>query len=410
MSTLQRIANSIFALIPSWLFGGRHPLVDIPDVEPPPFPSASPIVFRREKRPTRAAKQRVYRHKHILETLNGLSETFRNLARRDVYHNHQTPPDIRRALRLLGPHIPPPEHDFDTYSKNDLEGRVADTHNMPTLMFLALNLGDRGGREGSMPDFFYAFKAKTVPWHTQFVDGEIYQCGLAWRHKKSGRLSWGGFYAGIDRATGRITVAREHEEKVTHINPTGAKVKARNYISKTASRQKSTTVRRTVWGAPGTAQRMEGGEAAAVSLVCEIFHFWEERKKYWHVSARRDGKRVTFCIAPENAKHYFKDRDSTAVSPSGQRARIIHLVREHVRASGARVREHIRGLRAFDWNGFECAITAPEFHRINADSFTAATLSEDDDAVSGRFDSEELARRLAAAEDAQDVRALKEAA
>jgi hypothetical protein len=76
------------------------------------------------------------------------------------------------------------------------------------------------------------------------------------------------------------------------------------------------------------------------------------------IEARKDGLTGVFGVAIKRTAYFFKDR-SAVVDQSGGKKRIFHIVRPHVRANGQAVKLHFRGLRKFNWNGYDIAISVP---------------------------------------------------
>lgn len=301
-----------------------RPLIDVDAL--PPLP-------RRPKKP------RVARKRHITDTLNELELTFANVRRAD--ESATTDHSLRAALRALGPYFPPPSLD----AVDHLDASIA-IENLPSLVFVAAN-GSNRERVGDFVecDFIYANKLTHLPWNVQQLDGvALYECGGAWHDGERG-LVWRHFHAAID-ANRNITVARV----LTQISQRIGHGRRCDYIVRMS------------WRLPEWFDHTQMREHMGPGLLADAINFWTSRDAYWQVSARRDGSRVTFCIPDNEAKHYFKDRDANALTPNGQRKRIIHYVRDHLRVTGAEVRAHIRGLRQFDWNGFYCSVVAPRFH------------------------------------------------
>lgn len=338
--------------------------------------------------PRRPRKQRVARKPHITDTLNELEATFEHVRRADVHATNDR--SLRSALRALGPYFPPPASEIlDTDHVVD----SIDLHKLPSLAFVALN-GSSHERPSSnllRCDFIYALKLSKLPWDTQQVAGiAFYECGFAWHDGERG-LVWSHFHAAVD-AERRITIPRV----------------LRRISQRVGSGWRRDVIVRMAWRAPEVFDHMEHRQEAGVATLSDALQFWANRDSYWQVSARRDGTRVTFCIPDNEAKHYFKDRDASAATPGGQRKRIIHYVREHVRATGAEVRAHIRGLRQFDWNGFFCSVVAPQFHHSLATSITLGAVPGDHAQKNGRYiDHERLAKALADADDEQTLNPLR---
>jgi hypothetical protein len=72
---------------------------------------------------------------------------------------------------------------------------------------------------------------------------------------------------------------------------------------------------------------------------------------------------AAFGIELPTAKRFFKDRDATILAVDGKRKRIFHSVVAHQRVlkqGTTRVKDHYRGLRTFDWQGYGIHIVFPK--------------------------------------------------
>ena len=113
-----------------------------------------------------------------------------------------------------------------------------------------------------------------------------------------------------------------------------------------------------------------------------MFNWWVDRDLRWNVSVHKGQDRVTFGVEQENTKTYFANREKMVLASDGKAKRIIHYVREHERVTPTKVtmvKEHIRGIREFNWNGYHCVVTAPKFHLTRlASEFEMEGEDEDD--------------------------------
>jgi hypothetical protein len=100
-----------------------------------------------------------------------------------------------------------------------------------------------------------------------------------------------------------------------------------------------------------------------------MFTWWSQRNERWSVAVKQGKDRVTFGIDPEDTKRYFADRNKSIKNANGSTKRIIHFVKEFQRSNGTVVKEHIRGLREFDWKGYNCIVNAPTFTSMTAAKF-----------------------------------------
>jgi hypothetical protein len=81
---------------------------------------------------------------------------------------------------------------------------------------------------------------------------------------------------------------------------------------------------------------------------------------------------ANFGINPRRLAYFFRDRD-IIVTVSGQRKRIMHYVRPHIREDGTAIRAHFRGAREFSWAGYNVLITIPGRDHFVLPEFNAGT-------------------------------------
>jgi hypothetical protein len=100
-----------------------------------------------------------------------------------------------------------------------------------------------------------------------------------------------------------------------------------------------------------------------------VFDWWTQRKdESWNVSVKKGKRRLVFSLNRMDTKKYFADRDISITTTTGKRKKIIHFVNEHertVRDKKIVIKEHLRGLNKFTWNGYDCVVTAPKFSTLN---------------------------------------------
>jgi hypothetical protein len=93
-----------------------------------------------------------------------------------------------------------------------------------------------------------------------------------------------------------------------------------------------------------------------------------------------------FGIPVERTAYFFKDRD-LQVTVNGRRKKIFHAVRAHTRTmeSGKRVsvKSHYRGVRNFDWKGYQVHISVLNHHHRPIEDFAAETREFGPDEVAG---------------------------
>jgi hypothetical protein len=85
-----------------------------------------------------------------------------------------------------------------------------------------------------------------------------------------------------------------------------------------------------------------------------------ERSNYSmvRVAVHKGNLTAVFGVEVKRIPYFFQDRDIT-LTENGVKQRIFHIVRPHVRKTGAAVPFHFRGLHEFSWAGYRVKITVP---------------------------------------------------
>ena len=126
----------------------------------------------------------------------------------------------------------------------------------------------------------------------------------------------------------------------------------------------------------------KNGEVVMKNAFKSAFDWWINRDERWSVAVKKGNERVTFCVDKSLTKKYFADREKTAVTITGQKKKIVHYVKRHERiyetGKKTSVKEHIRGINAFDWKTYKCLVSAPEFGMTLTSAFDVAPVDEDE--------------------------------
>lgn len=77
------------------------------------------------------------------------------------------------------------------------------------------------------------------------------------------------------------------------------------------------------------------------------------------VRVKKDNLCAMFNIDMLRTPYFFKDRNKV-VNENGVTKRICHVVRPHTRKNGQHVKWHTKGLKKFEWNGYDVHITIPD--------------------------------------------------
>jgi len=286
------------------------------------------------EQPKKARKKRIYKGKTIKKTLDNLDAHFERLyIKREVKGwSGSADWNTLRALRKMGPFVPQPGYQVES-DKIEHEKR-------PTMMFFANDPSFQMDEDDNIA-FVYAIKLPTRnQWFLEAHNKEhpVYEIGIGFQcGHTEGKLYWGTYDVQIiDNQA--VPLKRLYGHQVSL--PNGEGYVSRNWRLSTF----------------GSDNNIEGVKYYAHS----VFNFWQAKNEMWHVICKKDGKRMTFCVPKKDTKHYFKDREN--VVEDGVSKKIIHHVRAHDRKTGggsSHVREHIRGLRQFKWNGYGINVKTP---------------------------------------------------
>jgi hypothetical protein len=116
------------------------------------------------------------------------------------------------------------------------------------------------------------------------------------------------------------------------------------------------------------------------NLFVTMHKWWADRDSRWNVIVKKNGERVTFGVDNDKTPYYFKDRDKTIRTPTGQAKKIVHYVKEHERQYADKtttIKEHIRGLQEFEWTGYQCKVVSPKLESQTSATFTFASDDEE---------------------------------
>lgn len=312
---------------------------------------------------TRKPKTRKPRVKHAMgftKTLDHLDISHQRLRQSvELASNHRS---TRKLLRKHGCLIPSSSFEYCEATHVTLRERML----WSAVIFVSMaghieeDAPKKEGAEPLMkPQFFYAVKIKKASWNcvgARGFKGLLYECGIMYSSKN--RSFWLSFEAGIDPRTGDITVFKVHHQ-VSQLLPNG-------YV-----------IRKKVCDYPWTSEDLEvTADEWHKGVVAFAFNIWNARDDMWKVSTRTADTRVIFLVPWSETKYYFKDRKVEVLTENGTKKRIIHHVKEHTRVRNGKetiVKEHIRGLRTFEWKGYQCAVTAPKFHTYDIDTFEGSS-------------------------------------
>jgi hypothetical protein len=269
------------------------------------------------------------------------------------------------GLKKLGVHVPNP-----LLMCWDNEKKLVDvTKPLPAIMCISQSSEHTVNTQKKFyAKFIFAIKMDKLPWHVSKQTGVPYQFGMSF--DMDGKLLWVNMYITVNRKTGVISFCDELKTR-PHTVP------AKSSNSRKAN-GKSTVFYTKSWG---PAEYLEDEERSineckviAQNYFVAMHDWWSERDNRWNVVVKKNGERVTFGVNNDQTPYYFKDRDKTIRTPTGQAKKIVHYVKEHERKYGDKIttiKEHIRGLQEFEWAGYQCNVISPKLQAKTAAAFTA---------------------------------------
>ena len=376
---------------------------DEPEVVKPPVFDDVALVIKAA--PVQKTKPTKARHKtqvppkatSLRSLLDGLSDSFYTMQVPPITGSWLAKRDIA-AIKKIGLYVP------DTFDV-ELQATAAG-QSLPAIAsaFLSKRIEDTADR--IQPRFVYAIKGAMLPVNVEVTRGVPYQFGMCFEIKRTEtdvamvpKLFWSYCWI-VVRPDGSIRIPHELRPVTSNIRHKRA---MSGYKGQYGSRSSASHTRQ--WCLPTLAIAEEGKiqsdyEEYLKAVFVQLVKWWNGRSQEWSVSVKKDGHRVTFSVKKEHTSGYFADRE-TVVNVDGKPRKIVHYVRAHDRIDGSFVKAHIRGLREFDWNGYHCHVTAPEFSALT----TIAPLSPME--VTGKVNNDknllttlEVAELLASYEDA----------
>ena len=362
------------ARVRSWFHRGAPIVVDATPIgETPQAPVAVPEEPKKQRKPRVSHKEDRRNLSELLDNLDTSFDTYRLPSMKESWLEQ----DSVIGLRKLGTHVPNPWEMLWSDDEENIKVNVSKA--MPTLMCICI--GNKETRQDSesdhiYPDIMFAIKHKKLPWYVGYHSGVPYQYGAAFR--LDGRLFWIHMWFTINRKTGAMQAC---EELRTIVNV----IPIKNPASKRAGGGRSHVVTKRAWAQPSFFENDNHSIAhmrlASKNIFAAMFNWWVKRDERWNVVVKKNGERVTFGVDQDQTKLYFKDRDKSVKTASGQTQRIVHYVKEHERTVGNKsvvIKEHIRGVREFSWAGYECLVTSPKITGKTAATFDSEGIDVND--------------------------------
>jgi len=389
-STLKSVWKAIMRLFSSGPREARSAIEVPPTTQAPESVSKAPRAPRAKKLPSMG------------DLLDSLDETFKAL--RLPFGKLSWIPKARMVgLRKMGVHVVHPAY-YDTSMMST--ATVPSNRILPAMLCVSFGWSRDDSSDGIYPAVLFAIKENKLPSEVSKCAGQHYLFGAGFKvgvtseHDVNRELFWLAGYMTV-RADGSLYLHQELKPRQHTIN-------VHNPVMR-RSVGKSMTYSTKAWGKASLAQlydeaTQEKGERVCINEFAAAMNWWIAREENWSVAVRKDGERITFAIPKRLTSRFFKDRIKVT-NANGETKRIIHYVRAHERATEdgkTNVKEHIRGLSEFNWKGYECRVTAPNFNGLLSTEFTIdGTVFEDGEDVpaTGWIDMSKVGAILADMED-----------
>ena len=307
-------------------------------------------------------------HATFSQLLDGIESTFESyrFPRMDTSWLDR---DAIIGLRKLGSHVPSNwKQKVDRENAIEDEIRCENLEKLPALMCVSIGYKLRSVEEGGLPaKFVFAIKHKKLPWNVGYKPGTPYLFGSA--HEQDGKLHWIYMWITVNRHSGRIEVCPELRPSYSYIPSKNPASKRGDGVLRKVMRQQ--------WMPPNflsglVDKTVDQARIDHKLLFVTILDWWVKREEQWNVIVKHNGERLTFSVPDDQTKFYFKDRERV-VNENGNSKKIVHYVKEHDRIYGKKVaviKEHIRGLRQFNWKGYNVQVVSPKLQANTSSTFT----------------------------------------
>ena len=169
------------------------------------------------------------------------------------------------------------------------------------------------------------------------------------------------FYIGVD-LDGRLRLLKEHRHWLQHL-PSGGAVSHHGWVIPEHLRE-----------GPRDKPDDWSPELSAKIAFGWAYQGYSNASMDIRIRASKNGVVGAFSVDLLRTPYFFADRNPV-FHEKGHKRKIFHIVRTHERkfkkGGSTFVRSHFRGLRAFDWNGYQLLITMPETHHRDLLDFHA---------------------------------------
>lgn len=225
----------------------------------------------------------------------------------------------------------------------------------PAFGATAFLYDDEKKKDHLYPKFLY-FQKMRRPWFVAPFKGDVYEVTLFYDNaniEKSGLPVH--YYIGVD-ADAKMTPLR-HMRLVEDVIPRKHE-RGRTFVT------------RKQWYTPVDIGHKGLTPIQAFVMIADAFE--NSQSGAIRVSCNKGDLTAIFAVEMKRTAYFFKDRSTK------KEKRIFHVVRPHERVyqSGKTtdIKFHFRGVRDFEWNGYDVHITVPGLHHANLIELEASAL------------------------------------
>jgi hypothetical protein len=215
-----------------------------------------------------------------------------------------------------------------------------------------------------VPKFLYFVKYRQPPANVQPCSGgDVYKMTVWWDRPQDEKMS--KKHQGVPEDYAVFVSADGSDVHVLPMHETEFLPIRRKHASHGYKRGKTFTVPHRHWTIPKhyvNWAKHHGLDANTFlsSLFLDAAHSVEMAEySMVRVAVHNEGLCAAFGVDVRKLPYFFQDRDIVLTDSGAARKRAFHLVRPHVRASGAAVKMHFRGEKDFTWAGYQVNITIP---------------------------------------------------
>ncbi len=266
---------------------------------------------------------------------------------------------------------------------HELPTRWKDRSKRPGMVMVHFPPDKDDGDKRFYPIFLYLCKHRYIP-GVQFTNIDTYECTVFYRDnlKKAVRIAM-PFYVSIDNDNEISLLLQQEPRRLTKGRARGEVIGRRwavPIILKDLGKEKGKSPKEIAHNMIAIAAGL--GDQVGMGLL---------------VRAKRDGCCATFSIDMLRTPYFFKGRNKT-VNHNGKTKPIFHIVRTHKRKTGSLVKTHFRGLRRFDWLGYDVTVSMPGLHHRLPTHMNLTAHDQNDPLLkqSKWIASDEVGRRIAA--------------